>query len=98
MQFSPFERMNRTGVNPFERMPQFSERTLLVDERMKKPLERMSEPFERMSQYFELMLIYFERICKPFERFVERFERIFLSVRTDDERITNDLPVRRDNR
>ena len=81
---SPFERMNRTGVNPFERMPQFSEWTLLVG--------------ERMSQYFERMLMYFERICKPFERFVERFERIFLGVRTDDERITNGLPVRTDNR
>ena len=69
------------GVNPFERMPQFSERTLLVGERMKKP-------FERMSQYFERMLMYFERICKPFERFVERFERIFLGGQTDNERFT----------
>ena len=71
---SPFEWMNRTGVNPFERMPQFSEWTLLVG--------------ERMSQYFERMLMYFERICKPFERFVERFERIFLGGRTDNERFT----------
>ena len=81
VQFSPFERMNRTSVNPFKRMPQLSERTLLVDERMQKL-------FERMSQYFERMLMYFERICKPFERFVERFEQIFIGVRTDDERIT----------
>ena len=63
-----------------------------------KPFERMSEQFERMSQYFEQMLMYFERICKPFERFVERFERIFSGVRTDDERITNGLAVRTDNR
>ena len=91
MQFSPFQRMNREEVKPFERMPQFSERTLLVGKRMQKP-------FERMSQYFERMLMYFERICKPFEQFFERFERIFLSIRTDDERIINGLPLRTDNR
>ena len=86
-----FRTDEQTGVNPFKRMPQFSERTLLVG-------ERMSEPLERMSQYFERMLMYFVRICKPFERFFERIERIFLGVRPDDERITNGLPVRTDNR
>ena len=115
--FRTVEQNGRQSVRADAAVP--TERTLLIGERKKKPFERMlkpfertSEPFERMSQYFELMLIYFERICKPFERFVERFERIFflgvwtdderitngLPVRTDDERITNGLPVRTDNR
>ena len=34
VQFSLFEWMNRTGANPFEWMPQFSKRTLLVGRRM----------------------------------------------------------------
>ena len=85
--------MSRMDVKPFERMPQFSERTLLVGKRMKNR-STVSELFERMSQYFERMLMCLERICKP----IELFERIFLGVRTDDERITNGLPVRTDNR
>ena len=43
------------------------------------------------------MLMYFERIGKPFKQFVEHFEWIFLGVRTDEEQITIDLPLRTDN-
>ena len=56
--------MNRTEFKLFERMPQFSEWTLLVGERMQKPFEQMSKPFKQTSQ--------------PFEWFVEHFEWIFL--------------------
>ena len=43
------------------------------------------------------MLMYFERICKPFKQFVKHFELIFLGMQTDEERITNGLPLRMDN-
>ena len=75
--------MNRTEFKLFERMPQFSEWTLLVGERMQKPFKQMSKPFKQTSQ--------------PFEWFVEHFEWIFLGVWMDDEQITNGLPLQTDN-
>ena len=75
--------MNRTEFKLFERMPQFSEWTLLVGERMQKPFEQMSKPFKQTSQ--------------PFEWFVEHFEWIFLGVWMDDEQIMNGLLLQTDN-
>ena len=91
VQFSPFEWMNRTDIKLFEWMPQFSEWTLLVDERMPKPFkgmlqfsertllvgEQMQKPFEQMSTPFERMLMYVELICKLFNSLLNTLNRFF---------------------
>ena len=90
VQFSPFEWMNRTDIKLFEWMPQFSEWTLLVVERMLKPfewmpqfsewtllvVERMPKPFKGMLQFSERTLLVGEQMQKPFKQMSTPFERM----------------------
>ena len=78
VQFSPFEWMNRTDIKLFEWMPQFSEWTLLVVERMLKPFEWMPKPFKGMLQFSERTLLVGEQMQKPFEQMSTPFERMSL--------------------
>ena len=86
VQFSPFEWMNRTDIKLFEWMPQFSEWTLLVVERMLKPFEWMPKPFKGMLQFSKRTLLVgeqmqkprFEQMSTPFERMSQYFERMFM--------------------